>query len=611
MAGLAVTGSASGQVESPDTLRAQLTDAADDPRKVELLIRIGRAYDRRSNLSDKDSSATYAIRAEVLARAINDTSGLARALYDRGRFEISVGRNLSRATPHLLESLSLYEAVHDPEGASLCYMQLGLISYILEYHEDAIRNFKLSSAHMDNATSNYLMALSYTELDSFPQARAYFSKSMATYRELNEPERVNECYMYLGRLFVKMGALDSAFHYLDLTLQNRAGSADPNALGRPSAFIAEVYLLSNDLDNAIRYASSSYEREMSRINEVRDEISLLHAANVLQRAYAAKGDFKKAFFFLDTYDKAKSAIANGSTKQKIADMRSMFDFDRRMSEQRIRQEKDKEIAEGALQKERILRNSFLAGSILLLLLVIVLFSRYRIKREANLALQEKNAIISTEKQRSDDLLLNILPYEVAEELKSKGEAEARSIEKVTVLFTDFKEFTTYAEKVTAKELVHDLHECFTAFDNIIAKYTMEKIKTIGDAYMAAGGLPIPNSSHAADVVAAALEIRDFIAGGKARKVAAGRPFFEVRLGIHTGPMVAGIVGVRKFSYDIWGDTVNIASRMESSGEVGQVNISESTYALVQDEPGLIFTPRGKVQAKGKGEMEMYVVASEH
>ncbi len=132
--------------------------------------------------------------------------------------------------------------------------------------------------------------------------------------------------------------------------------------------------------------------------------------------------------------------------------------------------------------------------------------------------------------------------------------------------------------------------------------------------MAAGGLPTPNTTHAADVISAALEMRDFIAEGKARKVAAGLPFFEIRIGIHTGPVVAGIIGVKKFQYDVWGDTVNTASRMESSGEVGQVNISEATYALVREVkevvegmevPAFIFTSRGRVQAKGKGELEMY------
>jgi len=231
----------------------------------------------------------------------------------------------------------------------------------------------------------------------------------------------------------------------------------------------------------------------------------------------------------------------------------------------------------------------------------------RQRDELDKEVHERTAELRQEKERSEELLRNILPEEVAAELKAKGSADAQLIEQVTVLFTDFKGFTEMSEKLTAKELVADIHECFSAFDRIMEKHGIEKIKTIGDAYMAAGGLPTPNTTHALDVIKAALEIRDFIAVGKARKVAAGLPYFEIRIGIHTGPVVAGIVGVKKFAYDIWGDTVNTASRMESSGEVGHVNISEATYELVKNDTGISFTPRGKVQAKGKGEMEMYFV----
>ena len=166
-----------------------------------------------------------------------------------------------------------------------------------------------------------------------------------------------------------------------------------------------------------------------------------------------------------------------------------------------------------------------------------------------------------------------------------------------------------SNKLSPKDLVHDLNECFSAFDRIMEKYGIEKIKTIGDAYMAAGGLPTPNQTHAADVINAALEMHDFIETVKANKIALGLPYFEIRIGVHTGPVVAGIVGVKKFQYDIWGDTVNIANRMESSGEVGKVNVSQSTYELLKDRTEFTFASRGKIEVKGKGEIEMYFVSN--
>ncbi|MCB9168988.1 MAG: adenylate/guanylate cyclase domain-containing protein [Flavobacteriales bacterium] len=209
--------------------------------------------------------------------------------------------------------------------------------------------------------------------------------------------------------------------------------------------------------------------------------------------------------------------------------------------------------------------------------------------------------------RSDQLLLNILPAEVAEELKESGAAKARYFEQSTILFSDFNGFTMISQQLSPDRLVDELNTCFKAFDNIITARGIEKIKTIGDAYMCAGGLPDPYAASPADVVHAALEMQAFMKARKSERDAQGLPAFEMRVGIHTGPVVAGIVGVKKFQYDIWGDTVNTASRMESSGQPGHVNISEATYELVKNESGLTFTPRGKVQAKGKGEMEMFFV----
>lgn len=210
-------------------------------------------------------------------------------------------------------------------------------------------------------------------------------------------------------------------------------------------------------------------------------------------------------------------------------------------------------------------------------------------------------IIQHEKKRSDKLLLDILPDEVAQELKEKGYSDAKQFDEVSVLFTDFKNFTAHAESLAAHDLVKEINECFSAFDNILHKHNIEKIKTVGDAYLAASGLPVANPNHAQDTINAAIEIRDFMLSRRMQKPDS----FEVRIGIHTGHVVAGIVGVKKFAYDIWGDTVNIAARMEQHSEAGKINISETTYDLVKDK----FTceSRGEIEAKNKGKLKMYFI----
>ncbi len=207
--------------------------------------------------------------------------------------------------------------------------------------------------------------------------------------------------------------------------------------------------------------------------------------------------------------------------------------------------------------------------------------------------------------RSENLLLNILPKEVAEELKVSGKTQTKSYGSVTVMFADFRNFTKISETLTPTELVGEIDTIFRAFDHIIGRYPIEKIKTIGDAYMCAGGLPVDNDTHAFDVVRAALDMQAFMCAHIAERRRAGKDPFELRIGIHTGPVVAGVVGERKFAYDIWGDTVNLASRMESSGEAGKVNISGSTYGIVRES--FHCTYRGKRPAKNKGEVDMYFV----
>ncbi len=584
-----------------DSLSQLLTVAKESPAKVDLLNQLALKYMEMGMQLGKDSLKVIAESAIQLSRKLSYAPGLADALYTQGKYYLSETNSYDKATPCFLESLSIYEALNKKNGISKCYLQLGLISYILQYFEDAVKNFKISLTYKDEPTAKYLIALSYLETDSFLSARKYFTVAIQDYEEMKSQFRLDECYMYLGKLFLKKGDLDSAFYYLNKSIDDIQRNHDPNVLIRPYSFISSVYLKANKIDSAIYFAERSYAMAMVNL----DEISLIEATSTLSKAYSIKGDYKKAFLYLDKLSATKDNFQKGSTKQKVADMQSMFDYNKRINDQKLKQQEEKALSQQQIQKEKILRNSFLAGAALLLLLLIVLYNRFTIKRDANIALQEKNEIIFKEKERSDALLLNILPSEVAEELKSNGTAAAKQFDEVTVMFTDFKGFTAISEKLTPSELVAEIHACFKEFDIIIAMLGIEKIKTMGDSYMCAGGLPLSNTTHAKDVVIAAMEIQHFMGRHLQQRKNDGKETFEMRIGIHTGPVVAGIVGVRKFAYDIWGDTVNIASRMESSGEAGKVNISGSTYELVKDKFNCIH--RGKIQAKNNGEIDMYFV----
>lgn len=220
-------------------------------------------------------------------------------------------------------------------------------------------------------------------------------------------------------------------------------------------------------------------------------------------------------------------------------------------------------------------------------------------------LELKNASLEEEQEKTDNLLLNILPYEIAEQLKNKGSVDAKTYRRVSVLFTDFKGFTKISEKLTPQDIIKELGVFFAKFDEIVGGHFIEKIKTIGDAYMCVGGLPLRNKSNPIDTVLAGLEMQDYANKINAEKIKNGEEPWNLRLGINTGKVVAGVIGKKKFAYDIWGDTVNTAARMETAGEIEKVNISGETYKHIKDY--FECEHRGKIEAKNKGEIEMYFV----
>lgn len=226
--------------------------------------------------------------------------------------------------------------------------------------------------------------------------------------------------------------------------------------------------------------------------------------------------------------------------------------------------------------------------------------------EQSRELEKQRDLIAKEKETSEKLLLNILPSDVAEELKAKGRADVRQYELVSVLFADIKGFTESSQILSPAEVVTALEFYFTAYDGIIQKYNIEKIKTMGDAYMCAGGIPKPNKTNPIDLTLAAIEMQQFMKNyNQSKERDPNIPPWELRLGINTGSLIAGVIGKSKFVYDIWGDTVNTAARMETTSEVNEINVSGSTYEYIKDL--FVCESRGKINAKGKGEVEMYFV----
>ena len=314
-------------------------------------------------------------------------------------------------------------------------------------------------------------------------------------------------------------------------------------------------------------------------------------------SYDRKSDFSNAFKYQTLLTSIKDSLYNIDNDKKLKSLQFTFDIQKKEAEVDLLK-KDKELQELQLNKQKAAKNILFAGLIVAFIIALIIYRNYRNKIKVNKILDRQNAEI-------ESLILNILPEEVAGELQKTGNATPRYYEKASVLFTDFKSFSALADKLSPQEVVTELNECFVAFDDIIEKYNLEKIKTIGDAYMCAGGIPTPDDAHVFNIIKAGIEIQEFIKERNLRRQEIHLPPWDIRIGINTGPLVAGVVGKKKYAYDIWGGTVNIASRMESNGEPGRVNVSSATYELIKEKYAC--THRGKIFAKNIGEIDMYFV----
>jgi adenylate cyclase len=516
------------------------------------------------------------IKAIEMQTEISDKAGVAKSYYSIGEVYQQTNE-YPDALRNFLSGLKIYEELNNKQGIGDSYSNIGLIYKEQGNFEEALKNeltgLKIVTEVGDKngiAQFHNNLGIIYFAQKNYSEALKNHQIAMGIRKEIGYKKGISDSYFAIAEIYRQQDNLSEALenHRAALVIEEEIGYK--LGIAESQIYIGLVYLRQKKFKEAIENLNVG----LKGAKEIGYDEDVKIAYEGLAHASVAVNDFENAYRNYKLYSELKDALMNGN---KIREMSKMqFGFE---------QDKKDALTQAEIKKQRILRNSFIGGFAIVLLFAGVFFR------------QRNN--ISKEKKRSDELLLNILPSETAEELKHTGAAKTKTYEMVTVMFTDFKNFTQASEKLSPEELVKEIHDCYSEFDRIIAKHNLEKIKTIGDSYMCAGGLPVANTTNPVDTVLAAVEIRNFMLYRKH----SGLGEFEIRIGVHSGPIVAGVVGIKKFAYDIWGDTVNIASRMESSGEVGKVNISGATYELVKEKFKCEY--RGKVSAKNKGEVDMY------
>lgn len=462
------------------------------------------------------------------------------------------------------------------------YSMIGNSESAKKYYDKAIDVFRKSNDTIELANALLNAGDEYYRNGEYNKALNNFKESEELFHLYNYPLGTAYNKGNIGMVYAKLGDDDLALTFMDEAINILENIEDYYAISEFLIYISDIYQEREEFDTAVDYASKALE--LATKYELKDQIS---AANLqLSELMQNSGNYKEALERYIQHDIYQDSILNLENVQKMANL----EVDKKEAE------KNEEIQKR--KNQRIILWSTVGILLLIAFLAVNLFKQ-------NKFVKKTNEVIAAEKERSDSLLLNILPEDTAQELKDKGRVAAKKYDSVTVFFSDFKGFTKYAENLSPEILVETIDHYFSKFDMIIEKYGLEKIKTIGDAYMAAGGLNYEDKDHAKKMILAAEEMVDFVAKAKHDENTDGT--FDIRIGINTGPVVAGVVGTKKFAYDIWGDTVNIAARMESSSEPGRINISEDTYQCIKDHFNCEF--RGKLAVKNRGELNMYFVNS--
>ena len=562
------------------------------------------------NKGDSKTALKKYQEALALRQLAGDEKGIAETMNNLGHLYHTQG-NIPVAIDYYRKSLAIQERIHDAEGMSTSLLNLGVI-FNDQGDVDLARSFtERSLGILKESGDEYGLSYALNNLAKMYQLEGKLQLSLETHKKsLAIREKIHDnqglafSLMYIGEIeeLLDTVAKGTAAESMLLRSYNAFKSSDEKeGMALAGNLLAKYYHRRGQKNKALELAQASLHIGQ----EVGYPEIVYNSAKILYSLYKSSGQIPEALKMHELYIDMHDIIVNENFRKDNIRRQFQYEYDRKAAADSIKVREEKLALESKVQQEETRSKAISAILILTILFAGFVYNRFSVTNRQKKQIQEQHIALGEEKKKSDTLLLNILPEETAEELKRTGTTAAKRYESVSVLFSDFSNFTGISEKMSPEELVHEIHVCYSAFDTIISRYPIEKIKTIGDGYMCVSGLPVANNRHAVDLTRAAIEMQAFLHEHRKSRILEGKPGFEARMGIHSGPVVAGIVGIRKFAFDIWGDTVNIASRMEESAEKGSIYVSEATANIIKDEFNL--EDKGFVKVKNKGEMRVYEV----
>ena len=539
---------------------------------------------------EPDKALAYSEQLLIRARQLDSLEYVIRAYTQKGN-ALRLKGDVSQALKNYLEGVEIASETNKNILLGKLYLSIADVYSIMDNRKNTILYYKKAipiikeegnsiyyATVLENLGDEY--NLNMAKPDS---ALLFFKQSGAIWKALENKQGMAYNLGNIGLAYAQKGDNDIAESNITKAIAMLTELGDYYPICVYLTYMSDIYFEKGDVKAAFSYAERSLD--LAQQYGLKDQIS--DADLKLSELYEKTGDMANSLRFYKNHIRYKDSVQNIRIVQQNADLE--------MSKKEV----ELDLSKQRTKTQQIINVAITVALSLIGLLAFGLFRR-------NNFIKRTNKIIQKEKDRSDSLLRNILPEETALELKENGRVEAKKFDSVTVLFTDFKGFTSLAEKLAPEELVKTVDFYFSKFDEIMEKYGLEKIKTVGDAYVCAGGLPFPTKDHAVKMVNAAFDIVNFVEEAK-QTDALHMVSFEIRIGINSGPVVAGVVGTKKFAYDIWGDTVNVAARMETMSNAGRINISANTYELIGDY--FECEPRGEIYVKNRGMMQMYFVNS--